>query len=588
MAASFNESQKLDYLWKKVGYGVTKTAEPTSKEAFNESIASPLLYRGDLIWAQSGDIPSTPPASTTSLVQVYKDGGGGGYTATVECTEDLTAPDNQTWKTNLTNWIPTQFGDNYLVQVYVANTGILNPQTAGTKLFAAGSGTDDTWFFDYQSGILNFNGANIPSQIAGGIAGKSIYIVGYRYVGLLGISTTSISSGTSNVNVVSSGGNVTVGIGGTGNVLVFANTGAYVTGLISASGNITGGNILTGGAVSASGNITTTANISGGFILGNGSFLTGIDATSIQNGTSNVRVTANGNVTVGIAGTSDVAVFASTGEYITGLLSVTGNVTAGNVTTSTVSSTSALTVASGSNGNILISADGTGIVKITGGAGFVVPVGNTAQRPSPVDSGTLRLNSTLNELEVYAAGSWQTVGSGAGNITVTDQQITPDGTNTVYTLDQATTAPSIMVAINGVTQTPNDGYTVTGNLITFVEAPLSSDYVDVRFLTSAVATPGSLYNTDADSSVQVNDVPEISFTVNNTVRTKITANGIVDISTGRSIKMPLYTVSQADALTGRTEGEMIYVQNGDSGAACLAVFAGGAWKRVVLGAAISG
>ena len=145
-----------------------------------------------------------------------------------------------------------------------------------------------------------------------------------------------------------------------------------------------------------------------------------------------------------------------------------------------------------------------------------------------------------------------------------------------------------MVAINGVTQTPNDGYTVTGNLITFVEAPLSSDYVDVRFLTSAVATPGSLYNTDANSSVQVNDVPEIAFTVNNTVRTKITANGIVDISTGRSIKMPLYTVSQADALTGRTEGEMIYVQNGDSGAACLAVFAGGAWKRVVLGAAISG
>jgi len=33
---------------------------------------------------------------------------------------------------------------------------------------------------------------------------------------------------------------------------------------------------------------------------------------------------------------------------------------------------------------------------------------------------------------------------------------------------------------------------------------------------------------------------------------------------------------------------MIYVQNGDSGAACLAVFAGGVWKRVVLGAAISG
>ena len=142
MAASFNESQKLDYLWKKVGYGVAKTSIPPpgagSKEAFNESIASPLLYRGDLVWAQSGSIPAVPPSDTSSIVQVYKDGGGGGYSPTVECTEDLTSPDNQTWKTNLINWIPTQFGDNYLVQVYVANASVSNPQTVGTRLFQAG------------------------------------------------------------------------------------------------------------------------------------------------------------------------------------------------------------------------------------------------------------------------------------------------------------------------------------------------------------------------------------------------------------------------------------------------------------------
>ena len=306
MAATFNESQKIDYLWKKVGYGVAKTAEPTSKEAFNESIASPLLYRGDLVWAQSGDIPTTPPSSTTSLVQVYKDGGGGGYSPTVECTEDLTAPDNQTWKTNLTNWIPTQFGDNYLVQVYVAASGITNPQTAGTKLFAAGSGNDDTWFFDYQAGILNFNGANIPSQITGGITGKSIYIVGYRYVGQFGVggsTPTQIVSGTSNVSVVSSGGNVSVGIGGTGNVAVFSITGLSVTG-----------------------------NITGNYFIGNGSLLTGISTSggsNISNGTSNVNIaTANGNVTIGVAGTSNVAVFTNTGVSLTG--NVTANYFVGN------------------------------------------------------------------------------------------------------------------------------------------------------------------------------------------------------------------------------------------------------------------
>ena len=243
MAASFNESQKIDYLWKKVGYGVTKTAEPSSKEAFNESIASPLLYRGDLIWTQSGDIPASPPANTTPLVQVYKDGGGAGYSPAVQCTEDLTAPDNQTWKTNSTNWIPTQFGDNYLVQVYAGAANISNPQTAGTKLFGPGSGSDDTWFFDYQSGVLNFNGATIPAAIGTGTA-NTIYIVGYRYVGEFGVDTTFISNGTSNVTIATANANITMSVNGTGNVIVIANTGAYVSGAVSVSGNITGGNIL--------------------------------------------------------------------------------------------------------------------------------------------------------------------------------------------------------------------------------------------------------------------------------------------------------------------------------------------------------
>jgi len=269
MAASFNESQKIDYLWKKVGYGVTKTAEPASKEAFNESIASPLLYRGDLIWTQSGDIPATPPASTTSLVQVYKDGGGAGYSATVQCTEDLTAPDNQTWKTNLTNWIPTQFGDNYLVQVYAGAANISTPQTTGTKLFGAGSGSDDTWFFDYQSGVLNFNGATIPTAIGTGTA-NTIYIVGYRYVGEFGVDTTFISNGSSNVNIASSNANVTISVNGTGNVAVFSNTGAYVSGVVSATGNVTGGNVLTIGKVSATGNVYGNAILSNNYYYANG------------------------------------------------------------------------------------------------------------------------------------------------------------------------------------------------------------------------------------------------------------------------------------------------------------------------------
>ena len=294
-----SDAQKLDYLWKKIGYGVAKTADSASKEAFNESIASPLLYRGDLIWTQSGDIPATPPASTTSLVEVYKDGGGAGYSPSVECVEDLTAPDNQTWLTQLANWVPTQFGDNYLVQVYVAPAGVSNPQTVGTKLFGAGSGNDDTWFFDYQAGLLNFNGANIPSQIATGVVGKSIYIVGYRYVGTYGVDPTYISNGTSNVQVVSSGGNVTVGVAGTSNVAVFSTGGAQVSGNISATGNITGN-----------------------YFVGNGAALTGIVASASGNVTGNLTVTGTASVTGNISTGNN---FVGNGAALTSTMTDRGN-----------------------------------------------------------------------------------------------------------------------------------------------------------------------------------------------------------------------------------------------------------------------
>ena len=347
MAASFNESQKIDYLWKKVGYGVTKTAEPASKEAFNESIPSPLLYRGDLIWTQSGDIPASPPASTTALVQVYKDGGGAGYSPTVQCTEDLTAPDNQTWKTNLINWIPTQFGDNYLVQVYAGPTGLSNPQTAGTKLFGAGSGSDDTWFFDYQSGVLNFNGATIPTAIATGTA-NTIYVVGYRYVGEYGVDTTFISNGTSNVNIATANGNITMGVNGTGNVAVISNTGAYVSGVVSASGNVTGN-----------------------YFIGNGSQLTGVAASSV-----------NANALIGNTLSSNVLYSSLTQVGTLSNVSITGNVTGGNVLTGgLVSATSTITSAANiTGGNLITAGQVTATGDITGGnvltGGVVSATGN--------------------------------------------------------------------------------------------------------------------------------------------------------------------------------------------------------------------
>jgi len=106
--------------------------------------------------------------------------------------------------------------------------------------------------------------------------------------------------------------------------------------------------LLTAGLISA------TGNVAGNYFIGNGSALTGIDATSIQSGTSNVRVVSSGgNVAVGISNTSNVAVFATSGVFITGVNSVSGNITGGNLTTAGI-----LTVNSGAAATAIVNGAG--------------------------------------------------------------------------------------------------------------------------------------------------------------------------------------------------------------------------------------
>lgn len=175
---AITDTQKVDYLLKKLGYGVAKTDTAAVKSPSNESIASPLLLRGDIVWANSDQIPATPPGGDTAYVKVYK------TTGAQVCAVDPTATTNRTWKTNLTDWIPIEFGSTYQVKVWAATSGAANPTATGTQLFPDGSGNNDGWYFDYQAGILNFADTNIPSAVSG----KVIYIEGYRYIGTKGLS----------------------------------------------------------------------------------------------------------------------------------------------------------------------------------------------------------------------------------------------------------------------------------------------------------------------------------------------------------------------------------------------------------------
>lgn len=96
------------------------------------------------------------------------------------------------------------------------------------------------------------------------------------------------------------------------------------TGAIQSTANVTGGNLRTGGLVSATGNITSAGNVAGTFFIGNGSQLTGlslgVSVTKFVNGTSEGNIgDSGGNINFNVAGTSNVAVFTTTGGVFTGL-----------------------------------------------------------------------------------------------------------------------------------------------------------------------------------------------------------------------------------------------------------------------------
>ena len=347
-----------------------------------------------------------------------------------------------------------------------------------------------------------YTGASL--SVTGNVSGN--YILGNGSQ-LTGIDATSIQNGTSNVRVVSSGGNVTVGVANTSNVVVVSTTGANITGTLNASGNANVGNI---GAVNAvfSGALNAIGNITGSYILGNGSQLTGIDATSIQNGTSNVKVVSSGgNVTTSVGGTANVLVVTGTGANIAGTLGVTGNITAGNLSGTSIVGT--LTTASQTNitsvgtlGSLTVSGNITpgGIAMSTGNAtignlyvsgtttiaGNIVQVsGNSGQFFGNASTGfnalyaglpagyTLLPQSVVNfvsQFDDYSQINNQN--QSAGNTATSDWVLTSNnGNDSTYYADfgiASSTYNGAVAILNnamGNSVTPNDAYLyVTGNV----------------------------------------------------------------------------------------------------------------------------
>ena len=433
-------AQYVDLLFKKL-QGVAKTANAATKSASNESIASPAFIRGDIVWMQSDQITSSAGA-ITGIANARINSNS------VQCAPDTTVPPiggiRPTWLSNVSYWIPQEFGATWLPKVYVGPSAAANIQATGTQIFSTGIGGVGEYFFDTQAGVLNFIGETIPTVLT---AGNVVYIAGYEYVGALGVTNNP------------------------------------------------------------------------------------------------------GNVTI-------------------------GNLTVANTTVST----------NLANGNITLTATGNGLVTITGTGGITIPYGNTTQRPDPAVEGTIRYNNALNQTEIYTGSDWESIGGAIANIT--NQTITPDGSTTTYTLDQAATATGILVTINGISQTPNVDYTVAATQITFTDVPLTTDIIQIRFI-ATVSTVTALTNSAGTAEVNTTAGGNIDFDINSTTVAQVTSTSILNISAGHSLQLPAYTVAQANGLGNVATGQVIYVSNGAAGSPCLAVYSGGAWKQVAIGSTIT-
>lgn len=281
----------------------------------------------DGTWLRSTDTNSTGELLAGTIVMV---------------TEGLVYHDTQ-WK--LTTNDPIVIGTTPLVFEQNSAFAFGNIYANGTAVLATSVGD-----------VLTLTAGN-NIQITGNNAGKSVTI------GVTGISLTSIANGTSNVSVVSSNGNVTVGVGGTGNVAVFSPTGANITGTTASTSKTTGALIVGGGlgvAGTAYTNRSVTQGAYGNVILNeftgiynqkdSGTSLIqtttnalsaglGIQVTGATGNGSQIYSTGTMDIKVGVivraedtpTGGTVIASVASTGLTVTGLVSATGNITGGNI-----------------------------------------------------------------------------------------------------------------------------------------------------------------------------------------------------------------------------------------------------------------
>jgi hypothetical protein len=232
---------------------------------------------------------------------------------------------------------------------------------------------------------------------------RTAYIkINNNFINLSQVGTTKISNGSSNINIPYEDGNIYAGVGNVSNVLTITNTG------------------IIGKTVSAVGNIST-----GNFFIGNGYYLTDISqARSIVFGTSNVSIPSiDGNINSVVQGTLTLRVSPNLVTVLGDLL-VTGNATiAGNITRNAIAYGSSELGFFTPDGNANVTIAGTSNVAVFTTSGLTVTgaigVSSTVSASGNVTGSNLNTGGIMSAAGNVTGSNITTAGvvTAGGNVT---------------------------------------------------------------------------------------------------------------------------------------------------------------------------
>ena len=402
------------------------------------------------------------------------------------------------------------------------------------------------------------------------------------------VTVTTIQNGTSNVKITNINGNVSTGVAGFGNVVTVASTGQYVTGVVSALGNVTGSYILGNGSqltglpatytnsnvttllsnfgsntISSTGNITA-ANVNGAAIYSSGNVAVQSQISATGNIVTDQYFVGNfvGNVTGNfvIPGSNTQVVFNTSGNAdatagmtfnkdsntftVLGVVSSQGNVISGNVLTGG-----------------LISATGT----VTGG--IVSSTGNTTAG-NLITSGLASVTGNITGGNISTGGIVTATGnvSSAGNVTGNYLRATLDvnaGGNVIAVSHTGTTV-SVTGNIQGGNLRTAGIVSATGSITSaaniFANNVFSTTTVNAVSLTGTVASlSGNITGGNLLSSGLINITGNLNagnlLTAGNVVGTNIAAGGQIS-ATANVISGNILTGGQVSATGNITAGNV--------------------------------